>query len=224
MLLSPQVLLQNAASLRSRVGLLGAAALLAWFALALQLTGVLSFDALHPAMLAGCAPRPIAFGTTLAGTPLDGPVGVTQGITLRRGEETVRVPRGAQVQADNGRRYSLVGLDRQARLVVLHDRRVGLLSMPVEGYTLDVKKLRTGGRTALIVVSSVFGAVGGALAGAGIGAASSNSSNSTTALFTGCLAGLATGGVLGAGTTVAATMDRSYVLAPGEWQIDEGQR
>jgi hypothetical protein len=217
------VLLQNAASPRSPVGPLGAAALLAWVALALQLTGIFSFDALHPASLAGCASHAIPTGTTPDGKVIDGPFGVTLGIKLRRGDQTVFVGRGAQVQADDGRRYTLVGLDPQARLVVVHDRRQGLLSLPLSGYTLDVKKLRRG-RTAMIVVSSVAGAVGGAVAGLAIGVASSNSANSTGPAFGGCIIGLVSGGALGAGTTVAATIDRSYVLAPNEWQVDESRR
>lgn len=223
MLLSPQVLLQNAASLRSKVGLLGALAVLAWAALALQLTGVFSFDALHPAVLAGCASYPIPTGTTPDGQVIDGPFGVTLGIQLRRGDQTVFVKRGAQVQADDGRRYTLVGLDPQARLLVLHDRRQGLLSLPLSGYTLDVKKLRRG-RSAMVVASAVVGAAGGAVGGLAIGAASSSGPNSVGPAFGGCMIGLLAGGALGAGTTFAATIDRSYVLSPSEWQVDESRR
>lgn len=222
--MSSPVLLQNAASLRSRVGFLGAGALLAWAALALQLSGVFSFDALHPAMLAGCVSHHLPGGTAPDGTPLDGPDGVTDGITLRRGAETVKVVRGAFVEANDGTRYTLIGLDPAARLVVVHNRRLGLLSLPVAGYTLDVKKLHTGGRTVLIVVSAVVGAVGGAIAGAAIGGAASNGSYVSNALVGGCLGGFAAGGGIGAGTTIVATRDRSYVLAPHEWQIDEGAR
>lgn len=221
--MSPQVLLQNAASLRSQVGLLGAAALLAWAALALQLTGIFSFDALHPAMLAGCAPYPIPTGTTPDGQVIDRPYGVTLGILLRRGDETVFVKRGAQVQADDGRRYTLVGLDPQARLVVVYDRRHGLLSLPLSGYTLDVKKVGRG-RGAMIAVSAVVGAAGGAVGGLAIGVASSSSSNPTGPAFGGCMIGLLAGGALGAGTTFAATIDRSYELSPSEWQVDESRR
>jgi len=217
------VLLQNAAPLRSQLGLLGIAAVLSWVALALQLTGVFSFEALHPALLAGCAPRPLPLGTTPAGAPMDGPFGVTQGITLRRAEQTVLVPRGALVEADDGRRYTLVGLDPQSRRLVLHDRRAGLLSLPVTGYTLDVKKLRRG-RTAMIVAGAVVGAVGGAIAGGAIGAASSSSSNPSGPVLGGCTIGLLAGAAVGAGTTVAATLDKHYLLGPGGWQIDEGPR
>jgi hypothetical protein len=196
---------------------------LAWAALALQLTGVFSFDALHPATLVGCAPYTIPPGTTPDGKVIDGPFGVTLGMQLRRGDETVFVKRGAQVQADDGRRYTLVGLDPRARLVVVYDRRQGLLSLPLSGYTLDVKKL-TRGRGAMIAVSAVAGAVGGAVAGGAIGAATSSSSNAFGPVVGGCMIGLLAGGALGAGTSVAATIDRSYVLSPTEWQVDESRR
>jgi hypothetical protein len=99
-----------------------------------------------------------------------------------------------------------------------------LLSLPLTGYTLDVKKLRRG-RTAMIVASAVVGAVGGAIAGAVIGSnQASNSAASAGPMVNGCFIGILTGGAIGAGTTVAATLDRRYVLAPSEWQIDEGAR
>lgn len=200
--------------------------MLAWLALALQLTGVFSFDALHPAMLAGCAPRVLSMRTSAHSGAFVAPVGVTEGITLRRANETLRLPRGTLVEASS-QPYQIVGLDRQARVLVLHDRRLGLQGLPITGYTLGVKRMRKGGRIGAVVASGVAGAVGGLVAGLAVGVSASSNSNGGSgtnagAAFGGCLIGLVAGGALGAGTTIAATADTRYVLAPSQWQIDEG--
>lgn len=203
-----------------RVRLLGIGALLAWAALALQLGGVMSFDALHPGLLAGCATRPPPGSSTMPPGSPGAFAGVTERVTLRRNQQKVVLERGDHVTS-YGAAYTLVGLDRQARVLMLEHPRLGLYTLSLSGHTLTVKKMRTGARITTIVASNVLGVVGGALAGTAIGASVSSGSTSGGTMAGGCLLGMATGAALATGTSVVATREDQYRLGPTEWRVDE---